>query len=126
MSRRPSAGLGVRERKICLHPDPLALSARHGAFGDEEPALAFLDSMVPPYVIKSDGLAAGKGVIVTEPLTEARNAVGDYLSGSAFGYVGRRIVIEEGRDGPELSGFAVCDGRRAVPVGSALGVTAPA
>ena len=70
--------------------------------------------MAPPFVIKTDGLAAGKGVVVTDSLTEARNAVGDYLSGQAFGEAGRTLVIEEGLVGPELSVLAVCDGTRAV------------
>ena len=70
--------------------------------------------MAPPFVVKTDGLAAGKGVVVTESLTEARNAVGDYLSGQAFGDAGRTVVIEEGMVGPELSVLAVCDGQRAV------------
>ncbi len=70
--------------------------------------------MAPPFVVKTDGLAAGKGVVVTESLTEARNAVGDYLSGQAFGDAGRTVVIEEGLVGPELSVLAVCDGQRAV------------
>lgn len=91
-------------------------TARHGAFSDEAPALAFLDSLPPPYVIKTDGLAAGKGVIVTESLTEAHNAVGDYLSGAAFGSAGQTLVIEEGLVGPELSLLAICDGRNAVPL----------
>ena len=71
-------------------------------------------SMAPPYVIKTDGLAAGKGVVVTDSLTEARNAVGDYLSGSAFGAAGEVLVIEEGLVGPEVSVFALCDGTRAL------------
>lgn len=89
-------------------------TARHGTFVEEQPALAFLDSLAPPYVIKTDGLAAGKGVVVTGSRTEARNAVGDYLSGSAFGDAGRRLVIEEGLVGPELSILAICDGTDAV------------
>ncbi len=89
-------------------------TARHGSFTEVEPALAYLDTMAPPFVVKTDGLAAGKGVVVTESLTEARNAVGDYLSGQAFGDAGRTVVIEEGMVGPELSVLAVCDGRRAV------------
>jgi phosphoribosylamine--glycine ligase len=97
-----------------LLDDAGVATARHGAFTSEAPALAYLDTMAPPYVIKTDGLAAGKGVLVTESLLEARNAVGDYLSGSVFGGAGRRLVIEEGLDGPELSIFAVCDGHRAV------------
>lgn len=89
-------------------------TARHGSFTDIDPALAYLDTMAPPFVVKTDGLAAGKGVVVTESLTEARNAVGDYLSGQAFGEAGRTVVIEEGMVGPELSVLAVCDGTRAV------------
>ncbi len=88
-------------------------TAGHGAFTEVEPAMAFLDTMAPPFVVKTDGLAAGKGVVVTESLTEARNAVEDYLSGAAFGEAGRRLVIEEGLVGPELSVLAICDGHRA-------------
>jgi phosphoribosylamine--glycine ligase len=94
-------------------------TARHGSFTEVEPALAYLDTMAPPFVVKADGLAAGKGVVVTESLTEARNAVGDYLSGQAFGDAGRTVVIEEGMVGPELSVLAVCDGQRAVLLPSA-------
>lgn len=89
-------------------------TASHGTFDDLDEALEFLDTMAPPFVVKTDGLAAGKGVVVTDSLTEARNAVEDYLSGQAFGDAGRRLVIEEGLVGPELSVLAVCDGRRAV------------
>jgi phosphoribosylamine--glycine ligase len=94
-------------------------TARHGAFTDEQAALDFLDTMAPPYVIKTDGLAAGKGVVVTESLTEARNAVGDYLSGAAFGAAGEELVIEEGLVGPEVSVFAICDGTAAVTLAPA-------
>jgi phosphoribosylamine--glycine ligase len=62
------------------------------------------------YVVKTDGLAAGKGVIVTESITDARDAVREYLSGAAFGDAGRRLVIEEGLTGPELSLLVLCDG----------------
>ena len=89
-------------------------TARHGTFDSVEPAHAMLDTLTPPFVIKTDGLAAGKGVVVTESLAEARNAVGDYLSGVSFGDAGRTLVIEEGLSGPELSVLAVCDGERAV------------
>ena len=94
-------------------------TAAHGSFTEVAPALDFLDTMTPPYVVKTDGLAAGKGVVVTESLIEARNAVGDYLSGAAFGAAGQRLVIEEGLTGPELSVLAVCDGTRAVPLAPA-------
>jgi len=82
-------------------------------------ALAFADTFAPPYVIKTDGLAAGKGVVVTESIDEARAAVRDYLSGDAFGDAGTTCVIEEGLSGPELSVFAACDGTNAVLFGSA-------
>lgn len=87
-------------------------TARHATFGhDREPeALAFLETLGGLYVIKTDGLAAGKGVRVTESLADARDAVRDYLSGAAFGDAGRTVVIEEGLTGPELSLLALCDG----------------
>ena len=89
-------------------------TARHGAFAEVEPALAFLRSLPGPWVIKTDGLAAGKGVLVTESLADAEADVRDKLSGRAFGDAGRRVVIEEGLTGPEVSVFAVCDGTRTV------------
>jgi phosphoribosylamine--glycine ligase len=90
-------------------------TARYGAFGagDEGAALAFLETLPGLYVVKTDGLAAGKGVVVTESIAEARDAVRSYLSGAAFGDAGRTCVIEEGLTGPELSLFALCDGTRA-------------
>ncbi len=97
-------------------------TAAYGNFAadEERAALDFLDSMRPgPFVVKTDGLAAGKGVIVTESYDEARDAVIAYLSGAAFGAAGQRLVIEEFLDGPELSILAVCDGRRAVPLAPA-------
>ena len=94
-------------------------TARHGAFTEEAPALAFLDTLPGLYVIKTDGLAAGKGVLVTESLAEARDAVRAYLAGEAFGAAGSTVVIEEGLTGPELSVFAACDGQRAVLFGAA-------
>ncbi len=89
-------------------------TARHGTFTDTEGALAFLETLPGLYVIKTDGLAAGKGVVVTESIREAREAVLSYLSGEAFGSAGTTLVIEEGLTGPELSVLAVCDGRTAV------------
>lgn len=89
-------------------------TARHGTFDSVDPAHAMLDTLAPPFVVKTDGLAAGKGVLVTDSLVEARNAVGDYLSGASFGDAGRTLVIEEGLVGPELSVLAVCDGTDAV------------
>jgi phosphoribosylamine--glycine ligase len=89
-------------------------TARHAVFADPEPAAAFLCTLVPPYVVKTDGLAAGKGVLVTDSLPEAVDDVREKLAGRSFGDAGRRVVIEEGLSGPELSVLCVCDGSRAV------------
>jgi phosphoribosylamine--glycine ligase len=87
-------------------------TARHATFAETEEvaAFAFLESLDGLYVVKTDGLAAGKGVMVTESITEARDAVRSYLSGAAFGEAGRTLVIEEGMRGPELSLLVVCNG----------------
>jgi phosphoribosylamine--glycine ligase len=93
-------------------------TARHRTFGagDEDAAGEFLASLAPPYVVKTDGLAAGKGVAVVDSLSDARDAVRAYLSGEAFGDAGRTLVIEEGLTGPELSLLVLCDGREAIPL----------
>jgi phosphoribosylamine--glycine ligase len=87
-------------------------SARHAAFdaSQEAEALAYLETLPGFYVVKTDGLAAGKGVVVTESLADAREAVREYLSGAAFGDAGRTLVIEEGLTGPEISLLVLCDG----------------
>ena len=87
-------------------------SARHATFDatQEAQALAYLETLPGFYVVKTDGLAAGKGVVVTESLSEARDAVREYLSGAAFGDAGRTLVIEEGLTGPEVSLLVLCDG----------------
>ena len=79
-----------------------------------EEVAGFLLTLQPPYVIKTDGLAAGKGVLVTDDYEEAVSDARNKLSGVSFGDAGRRIVIEEGLAGPELSLFAFCDGQQAV------------
>jgi phosphoribosylamine--glycine ligase len=96
-------------------------TARHAAFsaGELDRALAHLRAMPGLYVVKTDGLAAGKGVLVTESLAEAEDDVRAKLDGSAFGAAGRRVVIEEGLSGPEVSLMCLCDGERAVPLASA-------
>jgi len=94
-------------------------TARHGVFTEVEPAEAFLRTLPPPWVVKTDGLAAGKGVLVTTSLDAAIADVAAKLSGAAFGDAGRRVVIEEGLIGPEVSLLCVCDGRRAVPLAPA-------
>src|SRR3954452_20508310 len=96
-----------------------APTARHGAFDQPEPALEFLRSLPPPYVVKTDGLAAGKGVLVTDDRAQAEDDIRAKLTGQSFGEAGRTVVIEEGMTGPELSILAVCDGTRAVPLAPA-------
>jgi phosphoribosylamine---glycine ligase len=97
-------------------------TARYGVFAGgsgESAALEFLETMGDLFVIKTDGLAAGKGVVVTTYRAEAREAVRAYLSGEAFGDAGRTVVIEEGLSGPELSLLVLCDGSEAVPLAPA-------
>ena len=96
---------GPRRRRRPERP-PRARSTRR----QEAQALAYLETLPGFYVVKTDGLAAGKGVVVTESLAEARDAVREYLSGAAFGDAGRTLVIEEGLTGPELSLLVLCDG----------------
>ena len=94
-------------------------TARYGTFTEVDHAQTYLETMSPPYVIKTDGLAAGKGVLVTDSLREARTAVESYLSGSAFGGAGEKIVLEEGLIGPEISILAISDGKKAVALSPA-------
>jgi len=85
-------------------------TAAYGVFSEEAPAFAFLATMSAPYVIKTDGLAAGKGVLVTNNIDEARVDVREKLSGAAFGDAGTTVIIEEGLEGEECSLFVICDG----------------
>jgi phosphoribosylamine--glycine ligase len=87
-------------------------TARHATFHADQrnEALTFLATLDGLYVIKTDGLAGGKGVVVTDSRSDARDAVRRYLSGEAFGAAGRTVVIEEGLRGPELSLLVVCNG----------------
>jgi phosphoribosylamine--glycine ligase len=94
-------------------------TAGHATFTEVEPAVAHLRTLGPPYVVKTDGLAAGKGVLVTESQAEAADDVAAKLGGRSFGAAGRRVVIEEGLAGPELSVLCVCDGRRVVALAPA-------
>lgn len=75
-----------------------------------EQGLAFLETLKPPYVLKADGLAAGKGVLICSELNEARAALKEMLIGKAFGQASARVVIEEFLDGIELSVFVITDG----------------
>jgi phosphoribosylamine--glycine ligase len=94
-------------------------TARYGSFTDEDEALAFLRTLPGPWVIKTDGLAAGKGVLVTDRFGVAAEDVRAKLAGQSFGSAGLKVVIEEGMVGPELSLLAICDGKRAVPLAAA-------
>ncbi len=84
-------------------------TAAYGVFEIAAPAKAFLDRFKPPYVIKADGLAAGKGVVIAETLAAAEAAIDDVLGG-AFGSAGARVVIEEFLTGEIASQFSLCDG----------------
>ncbi|MDQ1533670.1 MAG: phosphoribosylamine---glycine ligase, partial [Actinomycetota bacterium] len=122
----PTAAAAALEGSKAWMKELLALigvpTAQHAVFGagDADAAFAYLERMAGgTYVVKTDGLAAGKGVVVTESISDARDAVHDYLSGAAFGDAGRTLVIEEGLSGPELSLLVLCDGRDAVPLAPA-------
>lgn len=91
-------------------------SAEYQNFTEVEPALAYVRSKGAPIVIKADGLAAGKGVIVAMTLEEAENAVQDMLAGNAFGDAGHRIVVEEFLDGEEASFIVMVDGEHVLPM----------
>ncbi|HUY64011.1 MAG TPA: phosphoribosylamine--glycine ligase [Acidimicrobiales bacterium] len=94
-------------------------TARYGVFDDPAEAFAFLGELPGPWVVKTDGLAAGKGVLVTDSLDEARADIDEKLSGRSFGSAGRRVVIEEGLQGLECSLLALCDGKRVVALPAA-------
>ncbi len=91
-------------------------TADYQNFTEVEPALAYLQKVGAPIVIKADGLAAGKGVIVAMTLTEAEDAVRDMLAGNAFGDAGSRVVIEEFLDGEEASFIVMVDGENVLPM----------
>jgi phosphoribosylamine--glycine ligase len=93
-------------------------TARFATFdaADGADALAYLETLPGPWVIKTDGLASGKGVLVARTMAEARADVEAKLSGSTFGEAGRRIVIEEGLAGEECSLLVLYDGTTAVPL----------
>ncbi|QFI53412.1 phosphoribosylamine--glycine ligase [Aeromonas simiae] len=91
-------------------------SAAYQNFTEVEPALAYLREKGAPIVVKADGLAAGKGVIVAMTLEEAEDAVRDMLSGNAFGDAGARVVIEEFLEGEEASFIVMVDGEHVLPM----------
>ena len=89
-------------------------TAAYQVFTEVEPALRYLDARGAPIVVKADGLAAGKGVVVATTLDEARAAVRDMLSGNALGAAGARVVIEDFLDGEEASFIVVAQERQYV------------
>jgi phosphoribosylamine--glycine ligase len=91
-------------------------TAAYGKFSDVEPAIAFIRERGAPIVVKADGLAAGKGVIVARTTAEAETAVLDMLAGNAFGDAGHRVVIEEFLEGEEASFIVMADGRNVLPL----------
>ncbi|MCV6593070.1 MAG: phosphoribosylamine--glycine ligase [Silicimonas sp.] len=95
-----------------------APTAAWARFTEVEPAKAYLQDKGAPIVVKADGLAAGKGVVVAMTLDEAEAAVDDMLGG-AFGEAGAEVVIEEFMRGEEASFFVLCDGEHALPFGTA-------
>ncbi|WP_127168275.1 phosphoribosylamine--glycine ligase [Xanthomonas sp. BRIP62415] len=98
---------------LARHGIPTAYYAVHT---DVDAALAYVREKGAPIVVKADGLAAGKGVIVAMTLAEAEDAVRDMLSGNAFGDAGARVVIEEFLDGEEASFISMVDGTHALPM----------
>ena len=91
-------------------------TADYQAFTEVEPALAYLNEVGAPIVIKADGLAAGKGVIVAMDKATAEAAVREMLSGNAFGEAGHRVVIEEYLEGEEASFIVMADGQHVLPM----------
>lgn len=94
-------------------------SAKFSAFSEAHKAIKFAHSLALPVVIKADGLAAGKGVVIAENYAEAEKTIHEMLSGDSFGDAGKTIVIEEFLLGEEISVFALCDGKNAIYFGSA-------
>ncbi|EKO3492103.1 phosphoribosylamine--glycine ligase [Vibrio fluvialis] len=91
-------------------------TAAYANFTEIEPALAYVREQGAPIVVKADGLAAGKGVIVAMTLEEAEEAIKDMLAGNAFGDAGSRVVVEEFLDGEEASFIVMVDGENVLPM----------
>ena len=116
----PSKGAAQLEGSKAFTKDFLARhnipTGAYANFTELEPALAYLREQGAPIVVKADGLAAGKGVIVAETLAQAEEAVIDMLSGNAFGAAGCRVVIEEFLVGEEASFIVIVDGKNVLPM----------
>ncbi|MBA4501395.1 phosphoribosylamine--glycine ligase [Marinobacterium marinum] len=116
----PTAGAAQLEGSKAFTKDFLARqqipTAEYQNFTEVEPALAYVREKGAPIVVKADGLAAGKGVIVAMTLEEAEEAIRDMLAGNAFGDAGSRVVIEEFLDGEEASYIVMVDGDNVLPM----------
>jgi phosphoribosylamine--glycine ligase len=116
----PTQGAAQLEGSKAFAKDFLARhdipTAHFAVFEQLEPALAHLRQHGAPIVVKADGLAAGKGVVVAMSLEEAEAAVTDMLGGNAFGAAGARVVIEEFLEGEEASFISIVDGSTALPM----------
>ncbi len=116
----PSAGASQLEGSKTFTKDFLARhnipTGSYQSFTDIEPAIAYLKEKGAPIVVKADGLAAGKGVIVAETIQQAEDAVKDMLSGNVFGEAGCRVVIEEFLSGEEASFIVIADGKNVLPM----------
>ena len=95
-------------------------TARYESFDDLEKALTYAEAAPLPMVIKADGLALGKGVLIVSTREEARQALTDMMQGGKFGKSGERVVIEEFLEGPEVSVLAFTDGNTVVPMISSM------
>ena len=93
-------------------------TASYATFTEVSPALAYINEQGAPIVIKADGLAAGKGVILADTIEQACAAVQDMLAGNAFGEAGNRVVIEEFLVGEEASFIVMADGKNVLPLAS--------
>ncbi|MAA67121.1 MAG: phosphoribosylamine--glycine ligase [Alteromonadaceae bacterium] len=91
-------------------------TADYGNFTDVDKALSYVREKGAPIVVKADGLAAGKGVIVAMTLEEAEDAIRDMLAGNAFGDAGSRVVVEEFLEGEEASFIVMVDGKNVLPM----------
>jgi len=103
-------------KEICMAAN--APTAAYAHFTDAAEAKAYITAQGAPIVVKADGLAAGKGVVVAMALQDALDAVDD-MFGGAFGGAGAEVVIEEFMDGEEASFFVLCDGENVLPIGTA-------
>ncbi|MBL0318804.1 MAG: phosphoribosylamine--glycine ligase [Alphaproteobacteria bacterium] len=104
-------------KQLCDHYN--LPTARYKRFNTSKHAIDYVKTQAMPLVIKADGLAAGKGVIIAQTQKEAINAIQDILDTKVFGDAGNSLVIEEFLEGEEISFFALCDGKTALPFGSA-------